>query len=194
MVSTLFFFSAAELAWDWFSMAIAHSLTPHEDETTGGEEEEVPCSQGRIKQIDGPVRVQWQQVRQSLTHGFTHQKARVKSNQLVRLRPAAPPPELQMCVWSCRGLSDASTPTPTPNGAAGLCRSGARFTRRPPHGDHRMETTGRRPPDGDQRPASSTRTVRQGSGGFGPRVETRWFEGTGRERAKCGSPAAPSPA
>ncbi|AWP17049.1 Hypothetical protein SMAX5B_017131 [Scophthalmus maximus] len=41
MVSTLFFFSAAELAWDWFSMAIAHSLTPHEDETTGGEEEEV---------------------------------------------------------------------------------------------------------------------------------------------------------
>lgn len=29
MVSTLFFFSAAELAWDWVSMAMAHSSAPH---------------------------------------------------------------------------------------------------------------------------------------------------------------------
>lgn len=34
MVSTLFFFSAAELAWDWVSMAIAHSSTPHGDGIT----------------------------------------------------------------------------------------------------------------------------------------------------------------
>lgn len=40
MVSTLFFFSAAELAWDWVSMAIAHSSTPHGDGTTGGEDGE----------------------------------------------------------------------------------------------------------------------------------------------------------
>lgn len=38
MVSTLFFFSAAELAWDWVSMAIAHSLRPHGDRMTVGEE------------------------------------------------------------------------------------------------------------------------------------------------------------
>lgn len=31
MVSTLFFFSAAELAWDWVSMAFVHSSTPHGD-------------------------------------------------------------------------------------------------------------------------------------------------------------------
>lgn len=40
MVSTLFFFSAAELAWEWVSMAIAHSSTPHGDGTTGGAEAE----------------------------------------------------------------------------------------------------------------------------------------------------------
>eukprot|EP00064_Thunnus_orientalis_P007151 superscaffoldBa00000780_g7170 len=40
MVSTLFFFSAAELAWDWVSMAIAHSSTPHGDGITGGGGEE----------------------------------------------------------------------------------------------------------------------------------------------------------
>lgn len=40
MVSTLFFFSAAELAWDWVSMAIAHSSTPHGEGITDGEEGE----------------------------------------------------------------------------------------------------------------------------------------------------------
>lgn len=33
MVSTLFFFSAAELAWDWVSMATAHYSAPHQDGT-----------------------------------------------------------------------------------------------------------------------------------------------------------------
>lgn len=33
MVSTLFFFSAAELAWDWVSMATVHSSAPHQDGT-----------------------------------------------------------------------------------------------------------------------------------------------------------------
>lgn len=34
MVSTFFFFSAAELAWDWVSMAIVHSSAPHGDGIT----------------------------------------------------------------------------------------------------------------------------------------------------------------
>lgn len=34
MVSTLFFFSAAELAWDWVSMATVHSSAPHQDGNT----------------------------------------------------------------------------------------------------------------------------------------------------------------
>lgn len=38
MVSTLFFFSAAELACDWVSMAIAHSSGPHGDGETREEE------------------------------------------------------------------------------------------------------------------------------------------------------------
>lgn len=37
MVSTLFFFSAAELAWDWVSMVNAHSSAPHGDGITEGE-------------------------------------------------------------------------------------------------------------------------------------------------------------
>ena len=32
-VSVLFFFSAAELAWDWVSMATAHSSAPHGEDT-----------------------------------------------------------------------------------------------------------------------------------------------------------------
>lgn len=34
MVSTLFFFSAAELAWDWVSMVTVHSSRPHGDWAT----------------------------------------------------------------------------------------------------------------------------------------------------------------
>lgn len=34
MVSTFFFFSAAELAWDWVSMATVHSSAPHGDGIT----------------------------------------------------------------------------------------------------------------------------------------------------------------
>lgn len=48
MVSTLFFFSAAELAWDWVSMAIAHSSTPHGEVITVGEEGE-GCTSERMK-------------------------------------------------------------------------------------------------------------------------------------------------
>ena len=40
MVSTFFFFSAAELAWDWVSMAMVHSSAPH----GGG----ITCQRSRI--------------------------------------------------------------------------------------------------------------------------------------------------
>lgn len=36
MVSTLFFFSAAELVWDWVSMTTAHSSVPHQDGMPAG--------------------------------------------------------------------------------------------------------------------------------------------------------------
>ncbi len=40
MVSTLFFFSAAELVWDWVAMTTVHSSVPHQDRIPEGSRKE----------------------------------------------------------------------------------------------------------------------------------------------------------